>query len=178
MQATEAANISLLMRRYGCLSFKRLRLFKTCHTNLPTLNQKAVYRESSLHEWHTGLCHFPHCLCPIWALQCWNVNWSEQRVAEIFMTCLTQSGPFCKVLKEQMKAVSKLRRPHPSADWQLQRMHGWFLRDNAAMPLAYRVKLHNCACFVLLMFLATFCDWKGLCLPSEWVQDKEFVLLI
>ena len=68
--------------------------------------------------------------------------------AEIFMTsCPTQSGPFFRVLKGQMKATPKLRLPHPRADWPLRRMLGRFLRDNADMPPAYWVKVHNCASF-------------------------------
>ena len=58
----------------------------------------------------------------------------------------------------------KLRSPHPSADWPLPRMRGWFLRDNAAIPPAYQVKVHNCASFVAFLEVCkftTFCDRKG-----------------
>ena len=55
---------------------------------------------------------------------------------------------FFRVLKGWMKATSKLRPPHQSADRPPLRMRGWFLRDNAAMPPAYRVRVHNCASFV------------------------------
>ena len=44
-----------------------------------------------------------------------------------------------------MKATSKLRPPHPTADSPLLRMRGRFLGDKANMPLAYRVKVHKCA---------------------------------
>ena len=44
-----------------------------------------------------------------------------------------------------MKATSKLRAPHPTADSLLLRMRGRFLGDKPDMPVAYRVKVHKCA---------------------------------
>ena len=44
-----------------------------------------------------------------------------------------------------MKATSKLRPPHSTADSPLLKMRGRFLGGKADMPLAYRVKVHKYA---------------------------------
>ena len=47
---------------------------------------------------------------------------------------------------------------------------GVFLRDNAAMPPAYRVKVQKCASFVDILDVCkftTFCDREGYTCPAE-----------
>ena len=65
-----------------------------------------------------------------------------------------------------MKATSKLRPPHPTADSPLLRMRGRFSGDKADMPLAYRVKVQKCAGLLAALYLegcnfTTICDRKG-----------------